>query len=117
VSEFVPNDIYSTIILWGSSNLLDSFKHKPMAKAIMLNLDTDEDSEEVCKRTNKDMVDKIIVKSAFHRSLYQCYPWSKFEIIPTGLPAETVFQTRFQLPKPNSHYVLSRLDKMLSKYI
>jgi hypothetical protein len=32
------------------------------------------------------MVDKIIVRSAYHRSLYNCYGWSKFEIIPDALP-------------------------------
>jgi hypothetical protein len=27
------------------------------------------------------------VKSAYHRSLYNCFTWSKFEVIPSGLPA------------------------------
>ena len=86
VSEFVPNDVYSTIILWGGSDLLENFQYKPQAKAILLNLDEEEESEYVCSRANKDLVDKIIVKSAYHRSKYNCFPWSKFEILPSSLP-------------------------------
>jgi hypothetical protein len=86
VSEFVPNDVYSTIILWGGSDLLENFQYKPQAKAILLNLEEEEDPQYVCSRINKDLVDKIIVKSAYHRSKYNCFPWSKFEIIPSSLP-------------------------------
>lgn len=87
VTSFVPNDVYSTIVLWGPSALLDNFQYKPQARAIILALEEAEDSEFVCSRAVKDMVNKIVVKSAFHRSLYNCYTWSKFEVIPSGLPA------------------------------
>lgn len=83
IEEFVPNDVYSTIVLWGMSQLLDNYQHRPNAKAIILSIDKDED---ICQRPIKESVDKIIVKSAFHRSLYNCYSWSKFEIIANGLP-------------------------------
>jgi hypothetical protein len=86
VSEFVPNDLYSTIVMWGGSDLLENFQYVPKARAILLNLDEEENSEFVCGRANKDLVDKIIVKSAYHRSKYQCYTWSKFEVIPSALP-------------------------------
>ena len=89
VGEFVPNDVYSCLVLWGSEAkvLLANFQYKPNAKALVLNLESDgNDVEEVCDKTVKDMVDKIVVRSAFHRSLYGCYTWSKFELIPDGLP-------------------------------
>lgn len=102
VSEFVPNDIYSAIVMWGTSDLLENFQHKPNAKAIILNLDTDEEYDDVCKRTTKDLVDKIVVKSSYHRSLYNCYKWSKFEIIPSGLPAALFTgQNRYIERKPH----------------
>jgi len=87
VNEFVPNDIYATLIMWGGSDLLENFQYKPQARALLLNLDVDEDAESVCSRANKDLVDKIVVKSAYHRSLYNCFTWSKFEVIPSALPA------------------------------
>jgi len=87
VTEFVPNDVYSTIILWGGSDLLDNFQYIPKAKAILLNLDEEEAADYVCSRVNKDVVDKIVVKSAYHRSKYQCFTWSKFEVIPSALPS------------------------------
>lgn len=86
VSEFVPNDMYATIIMWGGSDLLNNFQHKPLAKAILLNLEDDEDAEFVCSRSVKDLVDKIVVKSAYHRSKYNCYTWSKFEVLASALP-------------------------------
>jgi hypothetical protein len=88
VSEFIPNDMYSTIIMWGGSNLLANFQYKPQAKALLLNLDEEEETDYVCSKANKDLVDKIIVKSAYHRSKYNCFTWSKFEVIPSGLPAQ-----------------------------
>jgi hypothetical protein len=105
VSEFVPNDAYSTIIMWGGSDLLENFQYVPKAKAILLNLDEDEASEYVCGRANKDIVDKIVVKSAYHRSKYQCYTWSKFEIIPSPLPS-TLFTGPNRFLERNPHRVL-----------
>jgi len=101
VSEFVPNDVYSTIVLWGGSDLLDNFQYKPQAKAILLNLDEEESTDYVCSKLIKDMVDKIVVKSAYHRSRYGCYTWSKFEVIPSGLPAPLfIGQNRFLARNP-----------------
>lgn len=88
VNTFVPNDLYSCLIMWNASDLLQNFQYKPQARALLLNLDNDEDSEYVCSRANKDLVDKIVVKSAYHRSLYSCFTWAKFEVVPNGLPVE-----------------------------
>ena len=86
VGEFVPNDMYSCLVLWSTSDLLANFQYKPQARALVLSLQDADDNDAVCDRTVKDMVDKIIVRSAYHRSLYNCYGWSKFEIIPDALP-------------------------------
>jgi len=90
-SEFVPNDTYSILVMWGLSKLLGNYQHKPDAKVLLLSIEEDID---VCDRTIKESVNKIIVKSAFHRSLYNCYPWSKFEIVPNGLPVELFLKNR-----------------------
>jgi len=89
--EFVTNDIYSTIIMWGVSKLISNYQHRPSAKVLLLHIDEDVD---VCVRTIKESVNKIVVKSVFHRSLYNCYPWSKFEIIPNGLPVELFIKNK-----------------------
>ena len=88
IGEFVPNDKYSCLVLWNSEScaLLGNFQYKPDAKALLLNLEESADKEVVCARGVKEMVNKIVVRSAFHRSLYDCYSWSKFEIIADGLP-------------------------------
>jgi hypothetical protein len=105
VSEFVPNDAYSTIVMWGGSDLLENFQYMPKAKAVLLNLDEEEDYGYVCSRANKDIVHKIIVKSAYHRSKYQCYPWSKFEVIPSALPS-TIFTGPNRYTERMPHRVL-----------
>ena len=91
VEEFVPNDVYSIIVMWGTSQLVDNYQQRPNAKAIILSIDKDED---ICTRPVKESVDKIIVKSAFHRSLYDCYSWSKYEIIPNGLHVNTFVENQ-----------------------
>jgi hypothetical protein len=97
IDEFVPNDVYSTIVLWGTSKLLDNYQHRPNAKAIVLSIDKDED---ICQRPIKESADKIIVKSAFHRSLYNCYSWSKFEIIANGLPVNMFIENQGERREP-----------------
>ena len=88
VSEFVPNDVYSCIVLWNTSELLANFQYRPYTKALLLCLEDTGDKEAVCAPGVKEFVDKIVVRSAFHRSLYDCFSWKKFEIIPAGLPVE-----------------------------
>jgi hypothetical protein len=106
VSEFVPNDVYSTIVLWGGSDLLANFQHMPKAKAILLNLDEEEDPEYVCSRSVKDIVNKIVVKSSYQRTKYQCYTWSKFEVIPSALPT-TLFTGPNRFLERMPHRVLA----------
>ena len=89
--EFVSNDLYSIIIMWGLSRLLSNYQYKPIANVILLNIEEDVD---ICDRTIKESASRIIVKSTFHRSLYNCFPWSKFEIIPNGIPVELFIKNK-----------------------
>jgi hypothetical protein len=86
LTVYIPNDVYSAIIMWGDSELLGNYKVRPNCKALLYHVEHNEDNDVVCHGTIRASVDKIIVKSAYHRSLYSCYSWSKFEIIPDGLP-------------------------------
>jgi hypothetical protein len=117
VTEFVPNDIYSTIVLWGPSALLDNFQYKPQARAILLALEEAEDASFVCSRAVKDMVNKIVVKSAYHRSLYNCYTWSKFEVIPSGLPAALFVGPNRMLSRDERRVLITEYSDALVPFI
>ena len=117
VTSFVPNDVYSTIVLWGPSALLDNFQFKPQARAIILALEEAEDSEFVCSRAIKDMVNKIVVKSAYHRSLYNCYTWSKFEVIPSGLPAALFVGPNRLLARGEHRVLITEYSEALVPFI
>jgi len=91
LDQFIPNDIYSTIVLWGTSQLLDNYQHRPNARAIILCIEKDED---ICSRPVQESVDKIVVKSAYHRSLNDCFTWAKYEIIPNGLPVNLFIENQ-----------------------
>ena len=108
-AEFVPNDVYSVLVMWGLSKLLSNYQHKPSAKVILLHLDTDAD---VCDRTIKESVHKILLKSVFHRSLYNCYPWSKFEIVANGLPVELFLKHR-DLPRDKYRVLVTEYTSAL----
>ena len=111
--EFVTNDIYSNIIMWGMSKLVANYKGRPSAKTLLLHIDEDVD---VCDRTIKESVDKIVLKSTFHRSLYSCYPWSKFEVIPNGLPVELFIKHKAVLRERYRVLVLE-LSQTLVKFV
>jgi hypothetical protein len=115
VDEFVPNDIYSCLVLWGTSDLLANFQHRPEARALLLNLEDADDKEAVCARPVQELVDKIVVKSAFHRSLY-CYRWSKFEVVPDGLPAPLFLENR-ALPRERGRVLVTEYSMALVNFV
>ena len=110
LSEYVPNDIYSNIILWGDADLLDNFQYRPNTKALVLNLDDDILNDYVCQRTVQESVDKIVVKSSYHRSLYNCYGWTKFEVIPPAISVE--YFTDIE----NRHLPRERYQVLITEY-
>lgn len=99
LGEYVPNDIYSCVVMWEGAELLENYQYRPNAKALLYVLN-DDDKVPDCSMVIKSSVDKIIVKSAYQRSLYNCLPWSKFEVINNGLPVTlfTNFENR-NLPR------------------
>lgn len=116
--EWVPNDIYSTVVMWGDSDLLANFQYRPQCKALILALEDDEDKDQVCHTMVKEMVDKIVVKSAFHRSMYDCYAWSKFEVIPPGLPTQlfTDIENR-NLPRERFRVLVTEYSENLVRFV
>ena len=118
VSEFVPNDIYSMVVMWGGSDLLANFQYRPTCKALLLNLEDAEYKAEICVPTIKDLVDRIVVKSAYHRSIYDCYRWSKFEVIPNGLPVSlfTNVENR-SLPRERLRVLVTEYTEALVRFI
>ena len=112
-SEFVPNDRYSILVMWGLSKLLSNYQHRPLTKVLLLSIDEDVD---VCDNTIKESVDKIVVKSSFHRTLYKCYQWSKFEIIPNGLPVELFLKNRGVL-RDRHRVLVTEYSKPLISFI
>lgn len=117
VSEFVPNDIYSTIVMWGPSALLDNFQYKPQARTILLALEEAEEADFVCGRAIKDIVNKIIVKSSYHRSLYNCFTWSKFEVIPSGLPAALFIGPNRLLARDERRVLITEYSEALVPFV
>lgn len=111
--QFIPNDIYSTIIMWGPSLLLSNYEYKPTARVLLLSLDEDVD---VCDRTIKESVDKIVLHSSFHRSLYKCYPWTKYEIIPNGLPVELFIKNK-STPRNRFRVLVTEYNKAIVTFV
>jgi len=118
VMEYVPNDIYSTVVMWGDSDLLANFQYRPTCKVLLLNLEDKEEKEQVCHPMVKELVDRIVVKSAFHRSIYDCYRWSKFEVIPDGLPVGffTDVENR-SLPREKYRVLVTEYSEALVRFV
>jgi hypothetical protein len=118
LKEFVPNDVYSTVVMWGDSDLLANFQYRPTCKVLLLNLENKVEKEQICHPMVKETVDRIIVKSAFHRSLYNCYPWSKFEIVPSGLPVGffTDHNNR-DLPREKYRVLVTEYSEALVRFV
>jgi len=116
IEEYVPNDIYSCVVMWGGDELLSNYQYRPNTQALLYVLD--EKSEKDCSMVVKSSVDKIIVKSAFHRSLYNCLPWSKFEVIQNGLPVSlfTSYENR-NLPKERFRVFVSEYSLGLVSFV
>jgi len=112
-NDYVPNDIYNVVIMWGASLLVSNYQYKPVTRVLLLNLEEDSD---VSERTIKESVDKIIVRSVFHRSLITAYSWSKFEVIPNGLPVELFIQNK-GLPRDRYRVLVTEYNKPLVAFI
>ncbi len=112
IGEYVPNDIYSCLVMWEGDELLGNYQYRPNTKALLYVLA--DESEKDCSMVVKSSVDRIIVKSAFQRSLYNCLPWSKFEVIPNGLPVGlfTNFENR-NLPRERYRVFVSEYSLAL----
>jgi hypothetical protein len=104
--------------MWGDSDLLANFQHRPTCKVLLLNVDDNLEGDQVCHRTVKESVDRIVVKSAYHRSLYNCYPWSKFEIVPNGLPVTlfTDVENR-SLPREKYRVLVTEYSEALVRFV
>jgi len=118
LTDFGPNDIYSNIIMWCTSDLLANYQHRPACKALLLRLDEADGKDDVCQATVKTSVDKIVVQSAAHRAMYDCYSWSKFEVIPDGLPVHlfTDIENR-NLPREKFRVLVTEYTKPLLKFV
>ena len=79
--KFNTRDTFDTLIIWRNESVLNA----PLkAKRIWLDLhDVPESSEYTKERLEK--VDKIFVKSNYHRSLLPDVPDEKFVVIPNGI--------------------------------
>ena len=113
--EYVPNDIYSCLIMWNGTELLENYQYRPNTKCLLYVL---EDDEKDCSMAVKSSVDRIIVKSAFQRSRYNCLPWSKFEVVPSGLPVTlfTKFENR-NLPRERYRIFVSEYSVALLEFV
>jgi len=115
LGEYVPNDIYSCVIMWGGTELIDNYQYRPNTKCLLYVL---ENEEKDCSMVVKSSVDKIIVKSAFHRSMYNCLPWTKFEVIKSGIPVGlfTNFENR-NLPRERYRVFVSEYSLALLAFV
>ena len=118
LTDFAPNDIYSNIIMWCTSELLANYQHRPICKALLMHVDEADGKDDVCQATVKVSADKIIVKSGVHRAMYDCYSWSKFEVIPDGLPVHlfTDIENR-NLPREKFRVLVTEYTKPLLKFV
>lgn len=87
--RFNPRDTFDTFIAWRNESLLDL---NLKANRVWLDLHDVPDAGEYTKERLKK-VDKIFVKSPYHRSLLPDVPDEKFTIIPNGVDLT-------MLPKP-----------------
>lgn len=113
LTSYVPNDVYNCIIIWGPSLLLSNYQYKPNTRVLLFSIDFDTD---ICDNTIKESVDKIVVRSAFHRSLYNCYSWSKFEVIPNGLPVEYFVKNK-AMPRDRYRVLVTEYNKPLVSFV
>lgn len=84
--RFNPKDTFDTFIVWRNETLLD-FDIK--ARKVFLDLHDVPEAGEYTKERLK-RVDKIFVKSPYHRSLLPDVPDEKFVIIPNGIDLTTL---------------------------
>lgn len=79
--EFNKADIFNTLVIWRHTALLD---HDIKAKQVLIDMhDTVTDGIFTDHRMAK--IDKVLVKSEYHKSLYPSVPESKFEVIGNGI--------------------------------
>jgi hypothetical protein len=112
-TQYVPNDIYTCVIMWGYGLLLSNYQYLPNTRVLLLVIDHDVD---ICQNEVKTAVDKIVVHSAFHRSLYNCYPWSKYEVIPNGLPVELFLQNK-NTPRERFRVLVTEYNKHILSFV
>jgi hypothetical protein len=75
----------------------------------------DEDTD-VSDRTIKESVNKIVVRSVFHRSLIHNYSWAKFEVIPNGLPVELFIKNKM-MPRDRYRVLVTEYNKPLVSFV
>jgi len=81
--EFNANDTFDTLILWRAFGL-QILPYIKEAKTLLVDLHDPTDSRYL-PLNMMERVTSIMVKSDYHRSLYQHLPDSKFTILPNGM--------------------------------
>ena len=87
--EFVVNDKFNIIILWRGFGL-QALPYLESAKQVFVDLHDATDPSLLPPQLINLKVNKIMVKSNYHRSLFKEIPDSKFQIIPNGLQTELI---------------------------
>ena len=79
--EYNQEDIFNTIILWRSPNMVDDVKH---AKEVIVDMhDVSNDTYFTPERLER--IDKVHVKTKYHRNLYPSIPDEKIVVIGNGI--------------------------------
>jgi len=94
--EFVHQDKFSTIILWRRYGL-EALPRLQAAKSVLVDLHDPTDPAALPKDLVQLKVKRIMVKSNYHRGLYQHLPDALFTIVPNGLRPEHIMSLKPQI--------------------
>jgi hypothetical protein len=95
--EFVHQDKFSTIILWRRYGL-EALPRLIAAQSVLVDLHDPTDPAVLPKDLVQLKVKRIMVKSNYHRSLYNYLPDSMFSIVPNGLRSDHIVSLKPQIP-------------------
>jgi len=95
--QYNQEDELDTIILWRSPRLVDHVKH---AKKIIVDMH-DVSNDGLFTKERLDKIDKVHVKTNYHKGLYPSIPEEKFVVVGNGINLE-------RFPKEKSEKTLTR---------
>lgn len=119
-STFDPLTHYDVVVLWRQAgfNMFNDFPQLSRSLLVMDFHDGAFDTEAFCKNPLSKRIDRLFVKSNFHRSLFKCIEDNnRFVIIPNGIRMEVFEQIRGIRREPHRFCFTSQYDRGLEPFL